>query len=47
MSDRPHDEPDEAISFSGGWKGLYFFLVIYGILQIAVLYWFTVTFNRP
>ncbi|HEX5731384.1 MAG TPA: hypothetical protein VF131_01010 [Blastocatellia bacterium] len=47
MSDRPHDEPDEAISFPGGWKGLYIFLVIYGFLQIAILYWFTATLNRP
>jgi ascorbate-specific PTS system EIIC-type component UlaA len=47
MSDRPHDESDETISFPGGWKGLYIFLVIYGFLQIVILYWFTATFNRP
>ena len=47
MSDRPNDEPDEAIGFPGNWKGLYIFLIIYGFLQIAVLYWFTAALNRP
>jgi len=47
MSDRPHDEPEETNRFPGGWKGLYIFLVIYGFLQIVILYWLTVTFNRP
>ena len=47
MSDRLQDEPDERISFPGDWKGLYVFLVIYGFLQIVILYWLTAALNRP
>ena len=47
MPDIPHDEPEEATGFPGGWRGLYIFIVIYGFVQIMILYWLTVTFNRP
>jgi hypothetical protein len=46
MSESLKEEPNEPISFPGGWKGIYIFIIIYGTLQIALLYWFTVTFNR-
>jgi hypothetical protein len=46
MSDRLQEEPGDEIGFPGGWRGLYIFVIVYGILQIALLYWFTVALNR-
>lgn len=40
-------EEDEATGFPGGWKGLYVFLLIYGVLQVVLLYIFTVALNQP
>ena len=45
MADKKDD--DEPLNFRGGWKGLYIFLLIYGLLQILILYIFTAVFNRP
>lgn len=38
-------DPSEQIGFRGGWKGLYLFILIYGMLQIALLYLFTLRYN--
>lgn len=38
---------DEKLNFWGNWRNLYAFILIYGILQIVILYWFTRTFNQP
>jgi hypothetical protein len=43
----PEDEPEETIGFWKGWKGLYLSVLIYGVLQIGLLYLFTVLFNKP
>lgn len=43
----PEDDPNEMIRFWRGWKGLYLFVLIYGVLQIGLLYLFTVVFNKP
>ncbi len=39
------NDDDERIDFAGGWKGLYLFIIIYGIAQIILLYIFTRAFN--
>ena len=44
MSEKEDDE--ERVDFWGGWKGLYIFLLVYGVFQIALLYVFTTTYNR-
>lgn len=43
---RPRDD-DEEFGFPGGWKGLYLFVLVYGALQIVLLYIFTIIYNRP
>ncbi|HWP43037.1 MAG TPA: hypothetical protein VNO14_07370 [Blastocatellia bacterium] len=47
MPEEPSRDLQERIDFWGGWKGLYIFLVIFGLIQIALLYFFTTAFNRP
>lgn len=42
----PEDDPNEMIRFWRGWNGLYLFVLIYGVLQISLLYLFTVVFNK-
>ena len=44
MADKKDDEP---LHFWHGWKGLYVFLLVYGVFQILLLYVFTRVFNRP
>jgi hypothetical protein len=39
-------EPDEQVGFWRGWTGLYIFVLIYGLVQIFLLYLFTLTLNR-
>ncbi|HKY05177.1 MAG TPA: hypothetical protein VJQ56_09825 [Blastocatellia bacterium] len=46
MADKP-DKAEEKIGFWYGWKGLYVFLIIYGLLQIVLLYIFTKILNQP
>lgn len=46
MPDEPEDEREQ-IGFRGGWKGLYLFIFVYGLIQIVLLYLFTRTFNQP
>lgn len=41
------DEHDEQLGFPGGWRGIYRFVIIYGVAQIALLCLFTLFFNRP
>lgn len=43
----PENDPQEMIRFWRGWKGLYISILIYGVLQIGLLYLFTVLFNKP
>jgi hypothetical protein len=40
-------DEDESLDFPGDWKGLYIFLIFYGVLQVVLLFIFTVIFNRP
>lgn len=42
----PEGDPKEMVRFWGGWKGLYLFVLIYGILQIGLLYLFTALTNK-
>ncbi len=46
MDDKP-DKAEEKIDFWHSWKGLYTFIIIYGLLQIVLLYIFTKTLNQP
>jgi hypothetical protein len=41
----PEEDPKEIVRFWGGWKGLYISVVLYGVLQIGLLYLFTFLFN--
>jgi hypothetical protein len=45
MTEEPLDKSEEQVSFAGGWKGLYIFIVIYGVLQVVLLYIFTLALN--
>lgn len=46
--DREKDkEQDEGLAFPGSWRGLYFFVIIWGVAQVALLYIFTLFFNKP
>lgn len=47
MADKPDNKAEEKIDFWHGWKGLYTFLIIYGLLQIVLLYIFTKTLTQP
>lgn len=47
MADKPDDKAEEKLDFWYGWKGLYAFLVIYGLLQIVLLIIFTKTLTLP
>ncbi|HET9530952.1 MAG TPA: hypothetical protein VFQ92_11405 [Blastocatellia bacterium] len=47
MAGKDLREEEERIDFWGGWKGLFVFIAVYGVLQIALLYIFTISFNRP
>jgi hypothetical protein len=40
-------DEDEGLDFPGDWRGLYIFLILYGVLQVALLYIFRMVFNRP
>jgi hypothetical protein len=40
------DEDDERLEFWGTWNRLYLFILIYAILQIVILYFFTRAFNH-
>jgi hypothetical protein len=46
MAEKIDDDDDERLEFWGTWKRLYIFIIIYGILQIVVLYFFTRAFNH-
>lgn len=45
MNEEPLDSSKEQIGFPGGWKGLYIFIVVYGVLQVILLYIFTLALN--
>jgi len=45
MSEKSADDAEEQIGFPGGWKGLYIFLVIYGVIQVILLYLITLALN--
>jgi hypothetical protein len=47
MPEKGDGDYGEKIDFPGGWKGLYLFLLVFGVLQIAILYIYTITYNRP
>jgi hypothetical protein len=47
MAEKDLRDEEEIIDFRGGWKGLYLFIAVYGVLQIALLYIYTISFNRP
>lgn len=40
------DDPQDRIAFIGNWRGLYVFILLYGVLQVLLLYLFTVAFNH-
>ena len=46
MAEPPIEEVEERIGFWGQWKGLYRFLVAYGVVQILLLYLFTKALNQ-
>jgi hypothetical protein len=46
MPEKPDDDDDIRLEFWGSWKRLYLFIIVYGILQIVVLYFFTRAFNH-
>ena len=46
MPERPIDEAEERLGFWGNWKRLYLFLLVYGVIQIALLYLFTRALNH-
>ncbi len=46
MLEKPEDDDDTRLEFWGSWNRLYLFLIVYGILQIVVLYFFTRAFNH-
>lgn len=41
MPEKPLEDSEEQVGFTGGWKGLYIFILVYGVLQIVLLYIFT------
>lgn len=46
MIEAPQGDRNEGIGFWRSWKGLYLFVVIYGVLQVALLWLFTLTLNH-
>ena len=46
MPEEIDNQSEEQITFWGGWKGIYLFILIYAALQIVLLYMFTVAFNN-
>jgi hypothetical protein len=46
MAEKIEDDDDERLEFWGTWKRLYIFIIIYAILQIVILYFFTRAFNH-
>ena len=46
-TEKPQDSAEEQVGFWGGWTGLYVFILISGVLQLALLYLFTLIFNNP
>ncbi|HLG15890.1 MAG TPA: hypothetical protein VJH03_15495 [Blastocatellia bacterium] len=46
MTDELDGDPHERIRFWRGWKGLYLFIIVYGAIQIALLYVFTLMLNH-
>jgi hypothetical protein len=46
MPEKIDNEDDERLEFWGSWNRLYLFIIIYAILQIVILYFFTRTFNH-
>ncbi len=45
MDEDPDKSTDERIGFWGGWKGLYIFIIVYGLVQVILLYLFTLRYN--
>jgi hypothetical protein len=45
MDEDPDKDADEEIDFWGGWKGLYLFILLYGLLQVILLHLFTRAYN--
>ncbi|MEW6213022.1 MAG: hypothetical protein AB1631_32160 [Acidobacteriota bacterium] len=45
MDQDPERDEGERIGFWGGWRGLYLFILIYGLLQVVLLYLFTLRYN--
>ena len=45
MADRT-EKAKEEIGFWKSWRGLYAFVLVYGLLQIALLYLFTLALNH-
>jgi hypothetical protein len=46
MADKIDEDDDERLEFWGTWNRLYLFILIYAILQIVILYFFTRIFNH-
>jgi hypothetical protein len=47
MNKQTDKEDEEPLAFWGGWRGLYIFLIVYGALQVVLLYIFTQSLNKP
>jgi hypothetical protein len=46
MPEDPREEKTDALGFIGGWKGLFLLVLAYGVLQIVLLYLFTISVNH-
>ena len=46
MTEKPEDDSDTRLAFWGSWQRLYLYIIVYAILQIVVLYFFTRAFNH-
>lgn len=47
MAQDEREDEGEELRFPGGWRGIYWFVGIYGVAQVVLLYLFTLFFNRP
>ena len=47
MTEKHENEREVEIGFWSNWRNLYIFIIVYAVLQILILYWFTKTFNQP
>jgi hypothetical protein len=46
MIEEREDEQGDRLGFWSSWRQLYIFIIVYAILQIVLLYIFTLIFNH-